>query len=75
MHHNSPTQRMMYRALKASAPALALNAIYARERQRLLTIKAIPRGWPAVLKITRIGTDQLCAWCPVHATVDGAAMQ
>lgn len=61
-HHYSPSQRIIYRALKMSAPSVAHNTLHALERQGLLAIKPTPRGWPAVLEITPLGVERLRQW-------------
>jgi SOS-response transcriptional repressor LexA len=62
MHHYSPSQRMISRALAMSAPSVVHNAIHALERQGLLTITSTQRGWPAILEITPLGYQRLQEW-------------
>ncbi|HEX6291980.1 MAG TPA: hypothetical protein VFZ66_22530 [Herpetosiphonaceae bacterium] len=62
VHHYSPSQRIIYRALGMSAPSVAHNTIHALERQGLLTISSKQRGWPAELEITPLGYERLQEW-------------
>jgi DNA-binding PadR family transcriptional regulator len=66
-HHYSPSQRIIYRALKMSAPSVAHNALHGLERQGLLIIKTTQRGWPATLEITPLGHERLQEWRAAQA--------
>jgi DNA-binding PadR family transcriptional regulator len=74
-HHYSPSQRIIYRALKMSAPSVAHNALHGLERQGLLTIKTMQRGWPAMIEITPLGYQRLQEWRTARADVSDEVIE
>ena len=74
-HHYSPSQRIIYRALKMSAPSVAHNALHGLERQGLLSIKTTQRGWPATIEITLLGYQRLQEWRAAQSQIADEATE